>query len=120
MVYKIIITKEANADLDHIIDYVFNTLNSAQAAKNILEDYKDTKQHLAVVADGLKTRTDISSDFQKIRTMRFKHHKYIIVYTIYDNKTIILSILHSSQDLKTRLNKLSTTLSNYITTNYPD
>lgn len=110
MVYNIIITDEANSDLDNIINYILSTFDSTQAAKNILDDYEGTKERLSLIADGLKSRTDISPAFHQLHTIRFKHHKYVAVYALHDGKVIILGILHSSQDIKSRLTEINSTL----------
>ena len=41
MGYKVIVTREAEEDLDRFIAYLINEKNSKQAARNVLEDFED-------------------------------------------------------------------------------
>lgn len=41
MAYKILITPDAEEDLDRFIAYLINEKNSKQAARNVLKDYEN-------------------------------------------------------------------------------
>ena len=54
MVYKIVVTEDAEADLDNILRYLLFVKKSKQAAKNVFEDFEDTKETLSSIAGSLK------------------------------------------------------------------
>ena len=49
MAYKVLITPDAEADLDRFIAYLINEKNSKQAARNVLDDFEATIQSLSLV-----------------------------------------------------------------------
>ncbi len=54
MDYKIVVTKDAEADLDRFIKYLIFEKESIQAAQNVLDDYDTTMESLKHVAGSLK------------------------------------------------------------------
>lgn len=46
MDYKVVLTKEAEKDLDRFITYLLFEKKSEQAAKNVLDDFEETKRIL--------------------------------------------------------------------------
>lgn len=44
MDYKIVVTEDAEADLDRYISYLLFGKKNKQAAKNVLEDFEKTKK----------------------------------------------------------------------------
>ncbi len=54
MGYKVLITPDAEEDLDRFITYLINEKNSKQTARNVLDDFEATKQSLSDVAGSLK------------------------------------------------------------------
>ena len=54
MEYKVIVSEEAEADLDRYIRYLFAVKRNEQAARNVLEDFEATIKALKNVAGSLK------------------------------------------------------------------
>lgn len=54
MDYRMVITDDAFEDLDNILYYLLFALKNEQAAKNVLDDFKSTQEHLSHVANSLK------------------------------------------------------------------
>ena len=54
MDYKVLITSDAEADLEGFIRYLLYEKKSEQAASNVLNDFEATKQTLAKMAGSLK------------------------------------------------------------------
>ena len=54
MDYKIVVTKDAEEDLDRFIQYLIFEKKSMQAAQNVLDDYDATIDCLKHVAGSLK------------------------------------------------------------------
>ncbi len=53
MDYNIVITADAEADLDGFIQYLLFEKKNEQAAKNVLDDFEATKEYLKNVAGSL-------------------------------------------------------------------
>ena len=43
MVYKVVVTPDAEEDLDHFVSYLLFEKQNAQAAGNLLDDFEETK-----------------------------------------------------------------------------
>ena len=54
MAYKVVVTKDAEADLDGFIKYLLFEKRNEQAARNVLNDYDATIESLKIVAGSLK------------------------------------------------------------------
>ena len=46
MDYKVVVTAEAEEDLNHFIQYLLFSKKNKQAAKNVLDDFEDTSDML--------------------------------------------------------------------------
>ena len=54
MGYKVVVTSDAENDLDQFIQYLLFKKKNFQAAQNVLNDFEATKKSLAQVAESLK------------------------------------------------------------------
>ena len=54
MDYKVVVTEEAEEDLNRFIQYLLFMTQNKQAAKNVLDDFEDTVEMLKHVAGSLK------------------------------------------------------------------
>lgn len=54
MDYKIVIMQDAEEDLDRFVRYLLFEKKSEQAARNLLDDFEETKVRLSRVAGSLK------------------------------------------------------------------
>ena len=53
MDYKVVVTAEAEEDLNQFIQYLLFAKKNKQAAKNVLDDFEDTIKKLKYVASSL-------------------------------------------------------------------
>ena len=95
---EVILTIPAKTQLDHIIEYVLSKYGNTQAALSIMDDAEETKHRLSHVAGGLKLCEDPRLRNLGYRTIRFKHHRYFMIYRIQDNMVYVDAIYHDLQD----------------------
>ena len=98
MVYKIVITPDAEADLDNFIFYLLFEKQNEQAARNLLDDFDETRKILANIASGLKYCENPNLKKLGYRRINFLKHNYFMLYHIEDNLVIIDNIFHELQD----------------------
>jgi plasmid stabilization system protein ParE len=98
MNYKVIITEDAEADLDRFISYLLFFKKSQQAAANVLDDFEDTKNKLSYVAGSLKDCDNPRLRQYGYKCIHFLHHKYFMLYRIDGNTAIVDNIFHDLQD----------------------
>ncbi len=104
MVYRVILSEKAIRSLDNIVEYCEEYLQNAQAALSILRDAEETKQRLSEIGASLRKRDDLG--VPDIHTIKFKKHKYLMVYKIIGDELWVLNVYHMSQDIKAKLIKL--------------
>ncbi|WHF51552.1 type II toxin-antitoxin system RelE/ParE family toxin [Chryseobacterium gotjawalense] len=92
MVYKIVLTPDAERQLDDAVTY-YKKVVSTKVAKLFLQDYKKTYM------DILKTKY-FQFFFEDFRGVPMKKFPYIIFYTIDENQKIIIikAVFHTSQN----------------------
>ncbi len=103
MVYKVVVTKDAEEDLDSFIRYLLFEKKNKQAAQSVLDDFEDTKECLKNVAGGLKF-----CDNQRLKELgyhriNFLRHRYFMLYRIEGELVFIDKIFHDLQDYEGRM-----------------
>lgn len=103
MDYKIVVTKDAEEDLDHFVKYLIFEKESMQAAKNVLSDYDATIESLRHVAGSLKLCDNPRLRQLEYRRINFLNHRYFMLYRIVDNVVFVDNIFHQFQDCENKL-----------------
>lgn len=103
MEYKIVVTQDAQEDLDRFISYLIYEKESIQAAQNVLNDYDATIESLKYVAGSLKLCDNPKLRQFKYRRINFLNHRYFMLYRIVNNVIFIDSIFHELQDYENRM-----------------
>ncbi|MBQ6481886.1 MAG: type II toxin-antitoxin system RelE/ParE family toxin [Anaerolineaceae bacterium] len=103
MEYKIVVTPDAEADLDRIIRYLLYEIKNKQAASSVLNDFEETKNVLSICAGTLKLCDNPGLKSRGYRRINFISHKYFLMYRIQDESVIIDNIFHSSQDFENKM-----------------
>ena len=98
MVYKVVVTAEAESELDHFIAYLLFEKNSVQAASNVLDDFEETKKSLAAAAGSLKYCDNPKLRALGYRRINFLSHRYFMLYRIEGDRAVIDGIFHELQD----------------------
>ena len=103
MDYKIVITEDAETDLDRYIRYLLFAKKSKQAAQNLLDDFISTKDSLPHVATSLKYCENPRLKAYGYRRINFLNHRYFMLYRIERNMIIIDNIFHELQDYENKM-----------------
>lgn len=103
MDYNVVITEDAQEDLDAFIQYLLFVKKSDQAARNLLDDFETTKQSLSRVAGSLKYCENPRLREEGYRRINFMSHNYFMLYRIEDEKVIVDNIFHELQDYENKI-----------------
>lgn len=103
MDYKVVVTVDAEDDLDNFIKYLLHEKKSTQAAKNVLDDFETTKESLKYVAGSLKLCDNPRLNQLGYRRINFLNHRYFMLYRIVDNVVFIDNIFHDLQDYENKI-----------------
>ena len=104
MGYRVVITSDAENDLNAFIRYLLYEKKSEQAASNVLNDFEVTKQILSSVAGSLKLCGNPRLKELGYRRINFQSHGYFMLYRIVDNVVIVDNIFHELQDYENKMN----------------
>ena len=103
MDYKVVVTKDAEEDLERFIKYLIFEKKSLQAAENVLNDYDATIESLRHVAGSLKLCDNPRLHQLKYRRINFLSHRYFMLYRVEDDVVIIDNIFHELQDYENKM-----------------
>ena len=103
MDYKVVVTKDAEMDLERFIKYLIIEKRSMQAAENLLNDYDVTVESLKHVAGSLKLCDNPRLRQLEYRRINFLNHRYFMLYRIVDNAVFVDNIFHELQDYESRM-----------------
>lgn len=103
MDYKVVVTKDAEEDLERFIKYLIIEKENMQVAENILNDYDATIESLKHVAGSLKLCDNTRLHPLKYRRINFLNHRYFMLYRIVDNIVFVDNIFHELQDFENKM-----------------
>ena len=104
MDYKIILMRDAEEDLDRFVAYLLFEKKSDQAARNLLNDFEETKTSLSNVAGSLKLCDNPKLRKIGYRRINFLSHRYFMLYRIENDTVYVDSIFHELQDYENIMN----------------
>lgn len=104
MTYKVVITPDAEADLEAFLQYLLYEKKSRQAAQNVLNDFEATGKCLSVTAGSLKLCDHPRLRELGYRRINFLTHRYFMLYRIVGDTVIIDNIFHELQDYEGKIN----------------
>lgn len=103
MDYKVVVTKDAEDDLERFIQYLMIEKKSIQAAENILNDYDATIECLKHVAGSLKLCDNPRLRQLEYHRINFLNHRYFMLYRIVDHMVFVDNIFHELQDYENKM-----------------
>ncbi len=103
MEYKVVITSDAEEDLDRFIRYLLFMKQNSQAATNVLNDFEETKQRLSHIADSLQPCDNLHLNALGYRKIHFQTHRYFMLYRIEGIFAIVDNIFHELQDYENKI-----------------
>ena len=103
MDYKVVMTTDAEEDLDRFIRYLLFEKQNSQAASNVLNDFEATKQALSNMAGSLKLCDNPRLNALGYRKIHFLSHRYFMLYRVEGDLAIVDNIFHELQDYENRV-----------------
>ena len=103
MDYKVLLSIDAEEELDDIIRYLLLEKRNEQAAKNVLNDFEETKDRLAKIAGSLKFCDNPRLKELGYKRLNFVSHRYFMIFHIEDDIAYVYNIFHKLQDYESSL-----------------
>ena len=105
--YNVVITDQALNQLESYTDYIQYVLLDEQAANAVTLDAIETQNRLQNMAGVLSPCKNFFLKSLGYHLMRFKYHRYVMLYRIEENTAIVEAIYHQTQDYEsTFLNEI--------------
>ena len=98
MAYKIVITEDADLDLDRILAYLTQQLYAEQAASALVAEYTQVLEQLEQFPSMFEVARSVSRSGKEYR--KFLLGNYVGIYRVQerDQQVVILRIFHGSQN----------------------
>ena len=96
--FEIILSPKALSQLSRYIDYIHYTLLNPIAAENVWRDAVATQKQLETAAGSLRLCEHPALQRLGYRAIRFKKHRYVMLYRIEGRTAYIDGIYHQMQD----------------------
>ncbi|MEZ3477060.1 MAG: type II toxin-antitoxin system RelE/ParE family toxin [Lachnospiraceae bacterium] len=103
MDYKVVVTRDAEEDLERFVKYLIIEKKSMQAAVNVLNDYDATIESLKYVAGSVKLCDNPRLRQSGYRRINFLSHRYFMLYRIVDDVVFVDNIFHELQDYENKI-----------------
>lgn len=103
MVYNVVVTIDAEEDLNSYIRYLLFDKKSSQAASNVLSDFEATIESLKIVAGNLRLCENPRLKELGYRRINFHSHRYFMLYRIEGNNVFVDNIFHELQDYENKM-----------------
>ena len=94
MDYKVIITEDAEADLDRFLHYLILEKKNEQAACNLIDDFETTINILTHAAESLKMCEKEHLKELGYRRINFMSHRYFMLYKVEEDTVFVDNIFH--------------------------
>mgnify|MGYP001029432158 CR=1 FL=1 len=103
MDYKVIITEDAEVDMDNFVHYLLSEKKNEQAASNLIDDFEAAIITLTHAAESLKMCENQCLKDLGYRRFNFKSHRYFMLYRVEDGTVYVDNVFHELQDYENKM-----------------
>ena len=103
MDYKVIITEDAQEDMDRFVRYLLFEKRNEQAASNLIDDFEATIATLVRVAGSLKMCENQHLKELSYRRINFMSHRYFMLYRVEEDTVFVDNIFHELKDYENKM-----------------
>lgn len=103
MDYKVIVTEDAETDMDCFVHYLLFEKKNDQAASNLIDDFEDTIITLTHAAESFKVCENQHLMELGYRRINFKSHRYFMLYRVEDDTVYVDNVFHELQDYENKM-----------------
>ena len=101
--YHVIVTDDAKRDIRRYMKYLEKYKKNNQAAKNLAEDYRNTRKELEIIAGSLRDPDSDILKARKLKRLNFLRHDYFLLFRIEGRDVFITDIFHALEDFENKL-----------------
>ena len=102
--FRVIVTPDAESELRKYLAYLRRVKKNPQAAKNVLEDFRETKKILSSVAKSLSDPDSEKLRERGLKRINFGRHNYFLLYYIDENEVVFVTdVFHGLESFEEKL-----------------
>lgn len=98
MDYKVVITEDAELDMDNFVHFLLFEKKNEQAASNLIDDFDAVIAILTHAAESIKLCENQHLRELGYRRINFKSHRYFMLYRVKEDMVYVDNIFHELQD----------------------
>lgn len=101
--YRVVVISDAKQDLRKAVDYLVNVKMSPQAARNVMNDFHETRKELSDVAEMLRLCENPKLAERGLHRINFRRHNYYMLYYIKGSTAYVTDIFHDLEDAENKI-----------------
>lgn len=102
--YKISVSPDAKEDLRNALRYLKYRLKNPQVARNVMDDYIETRKLLSRSAGSIQAPDSASIlGSRNLKRINFSQHDYFLLFRIEGEQVIITNLFHNMEDFENKL-----------------
>lgn len=103
MDYKVVITEDAELDMDNFVHFLLFEKKNEQAASNLIDDFDAVIATLTHAAESIKLCENQHLRELGYRRINFNFHRYFMLYRVEEDMVYVDNIFHELQDYENRM-----------------
>lgn len=103
MDYEVVVTPDAESDMNAFLDYLFYSKQNVQAVAALTDDFEKTLRRLAISAASLRPDDDLKCAALGYHRIRLHRHRYFMMYRLEGQTAIVDRVFHDLQDYKNHI-----------------
>ncbi len=103
MDYKVVITEDAELDMDNFVHFLLFEKKNELAASNLIDDFDAVIATLTHAAENMKLCENQHLRELGYRRINFKSHRYFMLYRVEEDMVYADNIFHELQDYENRM-----------------
>ncbi|MBO6299936.1 MAG: type II toxin-antitoxin system RelE/ParE family toxin [Lachnospiraceae bacterium] len=101
--FQVVVTDDAKADFLRYRNYLIYVKKNSQAARNLLNDYIETRKKLEMVAESLKEPDSESLLSRGLKRINFMRHNYFLLYKVEGKRVFVTNMFHDLENYENKL-----------------
>ena len=101
--WSVLLTSDAEGDLNGILDYLVTVKLNPEAAVSLLDDFEQTIMNLERSAGSLKLDDDPRLARLGYHRIHLSRHSYFMMYRLTGDTAVVDRIFHDLQDYRNRI-----------------
>lgn len=101
--YRVLITKDAKADLRRHLGYIKRQFGNTQAIRNVRNDFAETAASLSVIAGSIREPDSPALKTRGLKRVNLSKHDYLLLFRVKDGRAEIIRMFHFLEDYENKL-----------------